>query len=292
VITRTAIHLPKSPAVITVYQIINQISLFAATLVALLAILLLGWLAWTNRDKLVLAVGLGLLVGVSLVLVVIVPPMWLALAYQLLAIGVILLLGGYWLKARAIATTPWGVLAWLLPALALLLGLVYQLLPNLYGIAGWRGPAVWSGGMFRMGEGLVLVSTAVWWGVYGRHLAGRTLLVAAVPALLFALSFQRDPAMTGILTIWSMGLTLFLPWPIYAVALWLAGAVVLANWHTNPPIAYAILLLVAAGYAPQLSSQLFSALLALWLLQHPTPLAQQEAMPRQDKYSAPALSQS
>jgi hypothetical protein len=130
-----------------------------------------------------------------------------------------------------------------------------------------------------MGEIFVVGSVAVWWWGYGRSHAWQHWVLAAVPALLFALSFWRDPAMTGILTIWSTGLTLFLPWPVYALALWLVGVTVLANWHSHPALAYAILLLISAGYAPQLSSQLFCALIALWLLERPLPLTAHDRQP-------------
>ncbi|MFO7539595.1 MAG: hypothetical protein R6X32_16280, partial [Chloroflexota bacterium] len=46
--TRAAIHVPKSPPVITLYGIINYLGLLAATFVALLGLLLLLWLAWQS----------------------------------------------------------------------------------------------------------------------------------------------------------------------------------------------------------------------------------------------------
>jgi hypothetical protein len=104
-------------------------------------------------------------------------------------------------------------------------------------------------------------------------------LLAVIPALLFGMSYWRDPAMTGILTIWSTGLTLFLPWPVYTLALWLVGVTVLVNWRIRPSLAYAILLLISAGYMPQLSYQLFCALIALWLLGQPIPLNQLQVTP-------------
>lgn len=135
------------------------------------------------------------------------------------------------------------------------------------------------------GEALVVLSVAVLWWAYGRTTSWRIYLLATIPTLLFIASFQRDPAMTGILAIWSMGLTLFLPWLIYAIALWLVGITVLETWRYKWPVACATLLLVSAGYAPQLSSQLFTALIALWLLARqagdfPYPLQKAPHRPR------------
>lgn len=270
-VTRAAIHMPKSPGMIAAYTAVNQAGLVAAAFVSLLALALLSWIAWQTRPSRWLPVTLAGLAGLSLLFLVIVPSAGLALAYQLLAVTAVLLIvtlrsGEHrqgWLRGQAVC---------LLPAVVLLLGLLYQLLPSLYTVMGWSGPPPFTITLFNLGELLIVVCVAVWWWVYGRTADWRLWLIAAVPALLFTLSFQRDPAMTGILTIWSTGLTLFLPWPIYALALWLAGVTVLAAWHEEPSAAYAILLFAAAGYAPQLSSQLFCALIGLWLWKRPLPI--------------------
>lgn len=87
------------------------------------------------------------------------------------------------------------------------------------------------------------------------------------------------PALTGILAIWSTGLTLYLPWPLYALSLWLACAVVAGSLRRNDPTGWAILLLAAGGYAPQLSTHVFLGLVALWLSppgEEPAPVAVSE----------------
>jgi hypothetical protein len=73
--------------------------------------------------------------------------------------------------------------------------------------------------------------------------------------------------MTATIVIWSNGLTLFLPWWFYAAALWFMGVAVLRRVQVGDfGTAAALLLLAAAGYAPQLSSQLFMGLIALRIL--------------------------
>ena len=277
-LTRAAIHIPKSPEIAAGYGVVNQIGLVAAAFVALLSLVLLLWIAWEGRREVWLSLTLVGLGGVSVLFLVIVPPTWLALLYQLLGVtAVFFICAG---AVRAYGGKPvWPEMVTLLiPAAALLAGLLYQLLPNLYALMGWSGPPPLTGVLFNLGELLVIGSVLAWWWT-SRSLLNRARswiiwVLAAIPALLFALSFWRDPAMTGILTIWSTGLTLFLPWPVYALALWLVGVTVLANWQPDPPLAYAILLLVSAGYTPQLSSQLFCALIALWLLARPLPITQ------------------
>lgn len=277
-LTRAAIHVPKSEVIIVGYTAVNQIGLVAAAFVTLLALALLLWLAWQTRAAIILPLTLVGLAGLSLLFLFIVPPAWLAVTYQLLAItAVILIVGaGFWAQRAEPERVGrgWGMAIVLFPACALLAGLLVQLLPNLYALLGWSGPPPLTSVLFNLGEIFVVGSVLVWWWGYGRSHSWQLWLLAAVPSLFFSLTFWRDPAMTGILTIWSTGLTLFLPWPIYALALWLAGVTVLANWQVRPTLAYAILLLISAGYAPQLSSQLFCALIALWLLARQLPITQ------------------
>ena len=273
-VTRAAIHIPKSSAVISIYQAVNMAGQVAGAFVALLALVLMGWIAhheWQTRQVTLFPLALFGLVVLSLTFLVIVPSAWLAAVYHLLGISVVALIGrmmirtssGYALYNRYHFMR---IVAFLLPAMALLMGILYQFWPTLYTTMGWSGPPLLTGVLFNLGEVLVVLSVVLLWWVYGRTTSGRIWLWAIIPPLLFTMSFQRDPAMTGILTIWSTGLTLFLPWLVYALALWLAGVTILATWRTLPAMAYALLLLISAGYAPQLSSQLFCALIALWLL--------------------------
>lgn len=279
--SRVAIHIPKSPLMISVYTAVTQVGQVAGMFVALLALVLLLWIAWQSRRGVWLPPSTGsgqalVLVGLavlSLLFLFVVPPAWLALLYQLLGVTAVLLICAAAMRGRGGKPDEkriWPELAALLfPATALLAGLLYQLLPNLYALLNWSGPPPLTGILFNLGEIFVVGSVLVWWWASfsfdGRTRSWNLWLLAAIPALLFALSFWRDPAMTGILTIWSTGLTLFLPWPVYVLALWLAGVTVLAAWRSDPPVAYAVLLLISAGYAPQLSSQLFCALIGLWL---------------------------
>lgn len=271
--TRAAIHIPKSPMMISIYTAVNQIGQVTAAFVALLAFVLLLWVAWQMRPAVILPLALVCLALLNVLFLLAIPPTWLAMTYQLLAVTAVFLIACtvFWGRGplpevkrvwRETAVT-------LFPACALLTGLWVQLLPNLYTLLGWPGPPPLTSVFFNLGEVLVVSSVFVWWWWYGRSRSWQIWLAAFLPALFFVLSFQRDPALTGILTIWSTGLTLFLPWPVYTLALWLAGMTVLVNWHRRPALAYAVLLLTSAGYAPQLSSQLFCALIALWLLARP-----------------------
>jgi hypothetical protein len=123
--------------------------------------------------------------------------------------------------------------------------------------------------VYNLGEFLLIVSVVLLWWVYGRSATRSDWLLAGLPVMAFTAFHLANPAMAGILAIWSTGLTLYLPWPIYALGLWLAGVTVITALRRGNPAGLAILLLAAGGYAPQLSSQIFFGLIALWLLCHP-----------------------
>ncbi|HET7376664.1 MAG TPA: hypothetical protein VFK30_08150, partial [Anaerolineae bacterium] len=152
-------------------------------------------------------------------------------------------------------------------AFALLVGELYQLIPAIYQAMHWPGPPAVTAPLFNLGELLVVASPiGVWW-VYRQLIDRRWLyVVALIPAVALSIGYAIDPATTGIMAIWSVGLTLYLPWPIYAVSLWLAGVTVLATSRRRQTAGWAVLLLTAGGFAPQLSTQVFLGLIGLWLL--------------------------
>ena len=265
-VTRAAIFVPKPPPVIVLYEALNVAGQVAITLTGLLALFALGWVAWRGwRDQGIagrlLALALAAQVGLSLFFLVIPPAGWLASASHVLYFAVIALL-----LALALRTRPRSLpLALLLPALALAAGRLHQALPTLYAALQWPGPPPLTGLFFNLGELLVVLSVVALWWSYGRGASWRVWLAAALPALAFAGSHLASAPMTGILAVWWVGLTLYLPWPLYAVSLWLAGVTVIAALRRGDPVGWAILLLLSGGYAPQLSLQAFLGLIALWL---------------------------
>jgi hypothetical protein len=127
------------------------------------------------------------------------------------------------------------------------------------------GPPPFTAAIFNLGELLVVISgIGFWWALKPKNLAAH--LLALLPALAFTAMHQANPSMAGILTIWSVGLTLYLPWPLYAASLWLGGAAAISALRQGHPAGWAILLLAAGGYAPQLSAQVFFGLAAIYLL--------------------------
>jgi hypothetical protein len=266
-VTRSAIFMPKTPAMITAYEVLNLIGQFAATLSSLLVLGALAWIAWRSLQTGVrfIASCVWLALIVCSVLVLFVPPVgWLLVGYDvvlLIAVGIVL--------ERIAGDSARKRIAGALPALALLLGGIYQLVPALYDVMAWPGPPRFTNALFSLGELLVVLSPAGWWWVYGRGASLKTWAVAGIPALLFTGMMLGSPSMTGTIAIWSIGLTLYLPWPVYTVSLWLATVTVIVALPRDDPAGYVILLLAAAGYTPQLSTLLLLGPVALWLLTAP-----------------------
>ena len=264
--TRSAIFMPKSPSVIAAYQTLTFIGQWAFTVTGLLAFIAILWIAaqsWQTRR----AVGLPLLLlsltvfSLSSIFIAL-GSGWVA-GYQLLLIAAVGMIG--WQVGRSAADLRKKI-AWLVAGLASSIGGIYQALPALYTAVRWPGPPPFTGPLFNLGELLVVLSPiALYWVV--RPAAGwRHKSLAGIPALAFVVAHLANPAMTAIIAIWSTGLTLYLPWPLYAVSLWLGSMVVIAGVRQGNAVAWAALLLAAGGYAPQLSTQALVSLSALWLL--------------------------
>lgn len=267
-ITRFAIFIPKTPAMIVGYQVLGWVGQVGSTVAALLALVSLAWIMreeWRARRIPWLGLSMAALAVLSVVFVLTPAGKWL-LVYHLVVLSV--LCGLAWRMARVAA--PWANRwAGLLPATAMIAAALYQAAPTVYTVLRLPGPPAGGAWLFRAGEGLVVISAAALWWAYGGRSQRRAWVVGALPALAFAAAYLHTPAMTATIVIWSTGLTLFLPWWSYAIALWLCGVTVLHMLQRGEHwIACAIVLLAASGYAPQLSSQLIFGLVALWLLTH------------------------
>jgi hypothetical protein len=257
-LSRLVIFMPKSPALITVYRLLTQVSQAAAALAGVLVVaVLLVWAvrAWRVGDERPASFLLGTLVFLSILFLFFQPSMLLSMVYQLLLLAGLLYLGrAGWQQARSFLAK----LACLAATLALLAGVGGHLAQ----LAGFLGLELV---IFQFGELLVVLSALLFWAAFGRTAGRLDWILAAVPALGFSVMRLLDPATTGILVIWSTGLTLYLPWPVYTLSLWMASVALLNAMRRVDPAFATILLLFSGGFAPQLSSQAFYGLVGLGL---------------------------
>lgn len=265
-VTRFAIFIPKTPAMITGYQALTwggQVGSTLAALAALLGVVGMVTVEWRLRRAWWLALPLAGLAAITSLAPFFPPAVWLP-GYYLLATTVLLVFGGRILHTPATSAVR---LALLLPLLAMLAAALFQAAPTLYNVLHWPGPPAWGTPLFRLGEGLVVLGAAAFWWAYGRDADRRSWLIGSLPAFLFGVAYLAAPAMTATIVVWSNGLTLSLPWLIYAGALLLFGVTVTHNLRSGRrTVAWALLLIAAAGYAPQLSSQFWFGVIGLWLL--------------------------
>jgi hypothetical protein len=265
-VSRSAIFMPKSAAMIAIYEGLTTTGLFAATLGSLLVLCVVGWIAW-QRWQATKHGALPLLwisiLALSLAFLFVLPVGGLALSYYILLLFAVFLIGRQIWRTEGNGQEK---AARILPIFALVIGAFYQLLPALYDVMRWPGPPVFSVGLFNLGELIVVLCPLAWWWVYARGESWKAWVFGGLPALVFAGMRLATPAMTGTIAVWSVGLTLYLPWPMYVLSLWLLGVTVIALVRRRDPAGWAFLLLAASGYAPQLSTQLLTGLVALWLL--------------------------
>ena len=258
--------MPKSPPVILVYQGLGGLGQLAATASGLLVLGALGWLAWVHLRTgrgLILPFALASLVFLSLAFLFIPPAGALAVAYHLNLVLAVGLLGMQVLLAPVETEKK---VAAAVVALALATSALHPLVPAVYAALGLSGPPGYSSTIFNLGELLVVLAAFALWWAYGRPASRRAWLLSAVPALAFTALHLANPAIAGVISIWSVGLSLYLPWPVYTLGLWLAALAVFSSLERREPAGWAILLLAAGGYTPQLSSHAFLGIAALALL--------------------------
>ena len=272
-LTRAGIFMPKAPAISTAFQGLGMIGRLAITTSALLAIGFLGWYAWKgfHRGQKLLPASLVVLIGMMMTFLFVAPSGWLMLAYHIVAIIALLAIA---VEAWSFDSTWKRRTSWGVPAAALLSGELYLVASALE--AALRDPAINGALFFNLGELLFVVSGFVLWWYYGRkHLPWRARLLPALVALMFSGFFLVQPAMTGMISIWSTGLTLYLPWPLYILSLYAAFTAVVVQLRARQPEGLGILLLLAAGLAPQLSYQFMVGLIGLLVIS--LPLARLES---------------
>lgn len=257
-LTRLAIFMPKPPIVISIYQIVTGLGQIASTLAGLLTIAALFWMAWkafARREDRLLASTWVILIYLSILFLFVQAQAELAVANQLI-LGVALVLSMFSAWNGSIPRER--RFSVILPALALFAGVIGR-------IAQLAQLPLSPAAIFQVGEIFAVLTPVLLWWVYSRRASLSVWLVAALPAVAFTTFRLFDPATAGILAIWSTGMTLFLPWPVYTLSLWLGGVMILAS-RREAAAGAALLLLASGGLAPQLSHQVFMGLIGLRLL--------------------------
>ena len=260
-VTRVGVHVPKGEGVASAFQAASFLGSLAFNFASLLAIglvvLVLASMVRRMDSSLgrVALVGLSLamLSGLALSLIIDAPA-----ADALFGVAVALLVGLVglgWVERQGSTISARLALALMVAAY---LSYQYYVLSHLfYRILDYGAVPPLTIEVLRLGEVLAVAAAAAafWaWGLPRWRWVGTAGLAAVAAALLALTLAGLSPASTmAILALWTTGLSLFLPFPVYLVALGLYLLTLVACWRSGNGFwtAAGLLLVLFAGYMPE-----------------------------------------
>ncbi|MFQ5683693.1 MAG: hypothetical protein ACE5HC_10535 [Candidatus Binatia bacterium] len=142
---------------------------------------------------------------------------------------------------------PWVIQAFAVGELLAVINSLFLFLA--YSSASAQGEVIRPGGLTNLGRSLVRKK--------------RRWILPTVLAMSFLLARLLDPYMLSLVATWSLGWTLYLPAPLYAIAIWLFSYTVLENIRIRPYVGYGLGLIFIAGYGISLSYQVLDAILGI-----------------------------
>jgi hypothetical protein len=290
-LTRAGVFMPKIASVQAGFEVLGFLGQVALATSALLGMGIIGWLSWRRLigGRPLFAIAIFALLILNVVSLFDAPAGWTAVSYHLLALTAI---GSVGLEVMRQSVSTEHKVIWIIPAAAMFVGELY-LATNAVEVAlQSEGRAALGGLLFSFGELLVVISGfALWWRYRREPLPWTAKVVPLAAAATFAALYFLQPSMLGVFSIWSVGLTLYLPWPIYALSLYAIATAAFAALRMRWTDGLAILMLMAAGFAPQLSHQFTTGLIGLLLLGQAAPeLAATKASDLLNAPQAPELS--
>ncbi len=298
-VTRVGVHLPKDGSVTALFEAASFLGSLAFNFASLLAIalaaLVLGSVTqrmdnWASR-VVVGFLSLAMLSGLALTLTTGSP-----LADALFGLAAVTLVGFIGLVlAREAGLSTGARTSLALMVFAYFCYQYYALSHLFYRIMDYGSLPPLSVEILRLGE-LLVVGAAVaafWaWGLPRWSSVGRRG-IAAVAAVLAALTLAAlsPVSTTAILALWTTGLSLFLPFPIYLLALALYLLTLVACWRSGAPFATAagLLLVLLAGYMAEATYQHLLLILGVALLSRAVPWAEPDDTPVFAAHSASPL---
>ena len=301
-LSRVAVHIPKEGLVLSAYEALTGVGSFAFDLATILAVVVLSLALyafmrrehWQDAGHLPAMGALALLLTWSVLFPLLraaggsagggapddVAKLAFGLAFSLVVVGLAL---PFALSRRA---TPARRAAVGLVAAAYLCGQYYTVSYAGLELLDRSGPPALASQVLTLGEVLVVagaVAIFAGWGAGtspgGRSGAHLRLAIPTALSLLLLVSYLANGSTSAIISLWTEGLTLYLPFPLYLAAFWLYGWTVVACFQHRDGFAVgcALVLLFVGGYALEVTYQHLLAAIALVVLTQPelvTPGAQ------------------
>ncbi len=275
-VTRVGVHVPKGEGVADAFQAASFLGSlafnFASLLAIVLAVLILAAMVRqmdSSLGRVTLAgLSLAMLSGLALSLVMDAPA-----ADALFGVAIALLVGAVGLGLVGRQGSSLSVRLALALVVAAYLSYQYYVLAHLfYRILDYGAVPPLSITVLRLGEAQAVAAAAAafWaWGLPRLRWLGTAGLAAVAAALLALTLAGLSPVSTmAILALWTTGLSLFLPFPVYLVALALYLLTVVACWRSDDGFwtAAGLLLVLLAGYMPEATYQHLLILLGVAFL--------------------------
>lgn len=273
--SRMGVVLPKQKLVFDIYDLLILTGSFMfnfASLLVLLAVALAGVLVFTRtrRSSFLLSASALALIQLSIYLVFYPPTAAISVAFDATALLAVLSAALFfdsnaqnraqrafvWLLAASYASTYY-----------------FKALPGITQLFDIRVEQAYTIQAFNLGEAFAVLNGVVAFFAFSYRRSGFAMLstptlAATVVSVLFAASYLRSPWLTSTISTWTLGFTLFLPFPFYTVALWLYCYTLLDTFRTNRRVAYSLILILLAGRTLQLTYLNLLAILGLLLLSH------------------------
>lgn len=272
VVSRVGVHIPKDGAVLAVYGRLTELgsvcfnlaTLLAGTAAVLAALALFAGGRALLRNALLPGWMLALVAEAALFAAL--PPS----ETRRLVFGITAVAG---LALVAIAARRQREMVWVSTA-AFLLAAYYTLSNLAATLFQATAAAPFSEDALRLGEALVPVAALTAFAAWGPPLSRRDVRrhpwVYALPtslALILAAAFFGPGSTSSILSLWTTGLSLYLPLPLYILAFWLYGLTLACCVATGRlQVAAALILLFAAGLSLETTYQYLLAAVALLTL--------------------------
>ncbi len=286
-LSRVGVHIPKEGAVLEVFGALVRVGSFAFNVSSVAVVIAVALLAYTaSRGELgqrpiimALAPAIGAFVCLSVSFAFVAESGAAKLLYALISAAIMLGLAAEAWSARRMA--PLRTLVIIVTVLAYVTAQYHVIASQAYETLRLHTEPPGAMLTLQIAEGLVLLNAFLifwcWSGVRTGRSNAPTRLQWSAGALLIVLFLgsyygRPDSSTASILSLWSLGLTLYLPVPLYAIALGLYG-VTLVRLVTRARRderflwdAAALGLLPVAGLTLELTYQHLTALLVLLLL--------------------------
>ncbi|MFQ5871764.1 MAG: hypothetical protein ACE5IB_06370 [Candidatus Geothermarchaeales archaeon] len=270
IFSRLGAILPKEEAVFVFFNgtiflgsvFFNAASLLAVLATIIAALILARQSSWIDR---VSAVTFLALAQLSILFLLVSPEPLLSVTYNLASALVIVLLCITVIRKGGRRLLTLGVSALLAGYLT---SYYFKVMPGISQLLSQRMEPNYSIAVFNLGEAIAVAGAFLLFAALALQdgLTTRRAVVSLTGIGAFAAAYLRSPWITSILATWTVGFTLFLPFPIYAAAIGVYLYLIMTSHGKGTKLHYAFLLIFLGGRMLQLTYLNLLAILGVFLL--------------------------